>query len=88
MSPPDLINSIFVASAGFFVLDHSRNLLRDKQAKGVSLLAVIFFPTLGFWSLYYYSYLNQPFSFLSALFLTFADSLWLVLIIYYRRKNK
>ena len=59
----DLINGLFEALAGLFVLNHCRVLHAHKQARGVSIVSSGFFTLWGVWNLYYYPALNQPLSF-------------------------
>lgn len=82
---PDLINGLFEALAGFAVLNNCRALYRDKEFKGVSLLSVVFFTSWGFWNLYYYPHLHQMLSFLGGLLIVGANSLWVGLMLYYRK---
>ena len=87
MNYPDLINGSFECLAGFFVLLHCKKVINDKQVKGVSILATVFFTSWGFWNLYYYPHLNQILSFIGGLFIVSANCLWVTLMIYYSRKN-
>jgi hypothetical protein len=84
---PDLINSLFEFSAGIFILLHCYITIRDKATRGISIVAVIFFVVWGGWNLYYYPCLNQLLSFAGSIFALAANAIWIVLIIYYRRKN-
>lgn len=81
---PDLINGLFEALAGLFILNHCRVLFAHKQARGVSMLSVGFFTWWGFWNLYYYPALNQPFSFCGAVVIVAANALYLGMLISYR----
>jgi len=72
----------------FFVLLHCRKIIKDKEIKGVSILAIEFFTLWGFWNLFYYPHLEQWFSFYGGLFIVSANCLWVGLIIYYSRKSK
>jgi len=74
--------------AGVFVLDHCRNVLKDKMVAGVSIVAVIFFTLWGFWNLYYYPHLDQWLSFYGGLFIVMANFLWVVLLIKYKGEEK
>lgn len=88
VSIPDLINGLFEASAGFFVLAHCRRVIKDKLVKGVSIIATIFFTSWGFWNLYYYPYLDQWLSFIGGLFIVSANTLWVILMLYYKRREE
>lgn len=81
----DLINGLFELIGAAFILDHVRTLYRDKQVKGVSIVATVFFASWGFWNLYYYPSLGQWWSFLGGLAIVSANSLWIGMMIYYKR---
>jgi hypothetical protein len=83
----DFINGSFEFLAGFFVLNHCRIVLKDKKVKGVSIISTIFFTSWGFWNLYYYPHLNQWLSFIGGIFIVSANTLWVILMIYFRRKK-
>jgi len=84
----DLINGILELLAGLFVLNHCRAVLKDKAVKGVSIISVIFFTTWGFWNLYYYPSLNQWISFYGGIAIVTANTIWVVLLLYYRNEGK
>jgi uncharacterized membrane protein YfcA len=88
MNTPDLINGSFECIGGILCWLNFLTLLKDKQVKGVSLLVCFFFSIWGFWNLYFYPCLHQMFSFFGAGFLALGNSSWLILAIYYKRKNK
>lgn len=85
MQPADLGNSLFELGGGFFALNHCRVLYEDKGTRGVSLLSAFFFTAWGFWNLYYYTALSQPLSFYGAIFLVAANSVYLGMMLYYRK---
>lgn len=87
MMIPDLINGLFEAAGGFFVLNHCRVLSKDKKVKGVSILSTVFFTSWGVWNLYYYPHLGQWLSFVGGLFIVLANSLWIGLMLKYKDKN-
>ena len=84
---PDLINSIFEFSAGAFISLHCYATIKSKTARGVSVVAIVFFVIWGGWNLYYYPYLNQLFSFVGSIFALTDNAIWIILIIYYKYKN-
>jgi uncharacterized membrane protein YfcA len=88
MNWADVVNGGFEFLAGFMVLLHCRQLYKDKIVKGVNLPATIFFTSWGFWNLYYYPSLDQWFSFFGGLGIVSANSLWVGMMIYYKRKEK
>lgn len=84
MSTPDLINAGFEIGAGFAVLHHCWCLRQDKQARGVSVLAVLFFTVWGVWNVFWYPWLGQVFSFVAGIFVTAANALYVGMLGYYR----
>lgn len=88
MSIPDLINGSFEVLGGIFTLNHCRALQCDKAVKGVSLLSVAYFSSWGLWNLYYYPSLGQWLSFFGGVFLVCTNSLYLLMLVYYRDSNK
>lgn len=80
----DAINAILEFVGGLFVLGHCRAVCRDREVKGVSIIATIFFSFWGVWNLYYYPSLGQWFSFVGGIFLVSANFLWVALLIRYR----
>ncbi len=80
---PDTINGLY-EFIGSVVIWRSIFLLnKQKKVSGVSVWTTGFFMTWGFWNLYYYPYLNQWLSFLGGCSIVFANSLWVVQIVYY-----
>jgi uncharacterized membrane-anchored protein len=80
----DYINGTFEFLAGFMILNHCRQVVRDKQVKGVSLVSTAFFALWGMWNLYYYPALDQWVSFFGGMLIMLANTLWIVLMIRYR----
>lgn len=83
MIKPDLVNGCFEFSGGFVLLLNVRQLIKDKNITGISLIPVIFFSIWGLWKLYYYPNLEQWLSFIGGIFLFIVDLIWLGLAIYY-----
>lgn len=83
----DLINGTIELLAGFFVLNHCRVLYAHKQARGGSMLSVAFFTLWGIWNLYYYPALNQPLSFVGAVFIVAANALYMGMLVCYRSRE-
>ena len=81
----DIINGVFESLAGLFVLMHCRQLYIDKQIRGVSWIATVFFGSWGFWNLYYYPSLNQTFSFAGGILVGLANLTWLSMMWHYRK---
>lgn len=85
---PDLINGLFEVFGGAAVLGHCWQLLKDKQVKGVNMLSCFFFTAWGYWNLFYYPHLNQWLSFAGGILIVLGNTLWLGLIIKYKRLEK
>jgi len=85
---PDMINGCFQFFGGVLLFRNSYLLLKHKKIRGVSLLPTIFFSVWGFWNLFYYPYLEQMISFYAGITVVSANTLWIVLAIYYRFKWK
>lgn len=88
MDIPDLINSLFESASGIFLWNNVRILLKHREVKGVSVLTVIVFSFWGYWNLFYYPHLSQTLSFFGGLLVVSANTTWIILAIYYKRKSK
>jgi len=88
MSIPDLINSIFEFSAGLFLWNNVRVVIKHKKVRGYSILAVIVFSIWGYWNLFYYPHLNQWLSFFGGLNVVIPNTIWVILALYYTKKEK
>ena len=86
---PDLVNGLFEALAGLFVINHCRVLLRDRAVAGVSIASVAFFTLWGVWNLWYYPNLGQFWSLVGAVFIVLANAVYVGLLIRFATpKNK
>jgi hypothetical protein len=88
MNWQDVMNGAYESLGGLFVLLHILKLLRDKAVRGVSIPATAFFASWGLWNLYYYPHLDQWCSFAGGLGIVTANSAWIVLMLYYVRKER
>lgn len=84
MSLPDLINGAFEACGALALCANIRQLLKDKQVRGIHWGSTIFFTSWGLWNVFYYPHLGQWASFAGGLFIALANIVWLVLRIKYR----
>ncbi len=80
----DKINSGFEAAGGAFIVLSIVQAVVDKSVAGVSLWHIGFFAVWGYWNLYYYHAIQQRFSFLASIGVTVANTIWLILLIYYK----
>lgn len=85
MSWPDMVNASFEAGAGLAVLAHCAQLYQDKEARGLSIPAVLFFAGWGIWNMYYYPHLGQFWSLAGGIFVTLANAIYLTLLVAYSR---
>ena len=88
MITPDLFNGLFELFGGFLYILNIRILLREKVVHGISLVPTAFFTSWGFWNLFYYSNLDQWFSFAGGILLVLTNGFWLYLALKYRHNTK
>lgn len=85
---PDKINGLFELLGGAFVLLNCARLYKDKKVRGVSFMAVSYFTLWGYWNIYYYPHLNQWMSFIGGLTIVAMNTLWIIMMVYYIKKEK
>lgn len=83
----DGINAAYELIGGVFILHSCYCLFRDKEVKGVSIPATIFFTSWSIWNLYYYSSLNHWISFIGGILIVLANFSWICLAFYYIKKK-
>lgn len=88
MHLPDLINGTYECLGGIFLLNNCLHLYKDREIKGVSLITSTFFCSWGYWNLWYYPYLNQWMSFVGGCLVVIANTLWILMAIYYQKLNR
>lgn len=88
MNIADYINGTYELLGGFFLLYNCLVLYRQKQVRGISVLATVFFTSWGIWNLYYYPSLNQWVSFTGGCLIVIANTIWVSMMIYYVYKEK
>ena len=84
---PDQINGCFEVVAGLLLSLNIIRLHRDKLVRGVHIIPVIFMATWGFWNLYFYRYINAPWSFVGGILIVTMNTIWMVQMIYYQKNN-
>lgn len=84
----DTINGSYELIGGIFLLLNCIKLYRDKKVRGVMLSTATFFATWSWWNLYYYPSLNQWVSFCGGLLIAITNAAWVIMAIYYSRKEK
>ena len=84
----DIINALFELFGGILLWKNVHQLHKDKEIKGVHWSPVMFLAAWGYWNLYYYPSLDQWFSFVAGINIVAANTVWVVQMLYYIRKNK
>ena len=84
----DLINAGFEFGGSLFVSLSIFKILKDKLVRGVHWAATAFFFCMGVWNLYYYFHLTQYASWVAGILVTIANSVYLILLIYYTLREK
>lgn len=87
MQLPDLVNGSFELVGGFFLWKNVRQLLKDKEVKGVHWGPTMFFFLWGLWNLFYYPHLDQWFSFVGGLNIVVANGMWVYLMMKYTKNE-
>jgi uncharacterized membrane protein YfcA len=82
---PDLVNGLFEVSGSVFLWLNCWRLWKDKMVRGYSSLTTLFFSSWGFWNLYYYPHLEQWWSFAGGVSIVTANTVWLAMMLYYRK---
>ena len=86
MSWPDMVNGLFEACGGLALCANIKQLLKDKQVKGIHWGSTLFFTSWGLWNCFYYPHLDQWFSFLGGIFIATANIVWLALRVHYSKR--
>ena len=86
MNTPDLVNGLFELFGAAFVYLHIRQIRKDKKVAGVSIPAIFFFTSWGFWNLFYYPHLGQWLSFVGGMAIVTTNAVWIYYLIKYSRK--
>ncbi len=84
----DLFNGLFEGFAGMFILLNIIQLNKDKQLKGVSAISIVFFTIWGLWNTIFYPMNGLFYSFIGGLFVAALNLIWIIQILYYKRKLK
>lgn len=83
----DVINSLFELLGGFFILLSCIKLAQDQKILGFSFWHVFYFTMWGFWNLFYYPSLGQTWSFIGGISVVTMNSVWVIMILYYRYRD-
>lgn len=79
----DKTNGIFEMAGGLLLCINIYKLRRDKSLAGVSVLPTIHFTMWGVWNLWYYPSLGQTWSFWGAVCIVSANTVWVIMAIWY-----
>jgi len=88
MNWADCVNGTYELLGAPFILLSVLKLHREKTVRGVSLWAVAFFCTWGYWNLYYYPSLGQWVSFAGGIAIVIMNTIWISQVVYYIRKER
>jgi hypothetical protein len=83
----DLINGGLEFGGSIFLWVNVRALRRAKKVVGVFWGAPAYFTLWGLWNLFYFPSLGQWFSLCGAMSIAAANITWLVLALYYEKRN-
>lgn len=84
----DLANGLFELLGAVFLTLNVKQLIHDKQSKGIHWWSSIFFTSWGIWNLWYYPTLSQWYSFAGGVLLAIVNVIWLALRVYYTPRCK
>ena len=82
----DLVNGTFELLGAAFTLINVKQIIKDKQVKGVSVIPVVFFTLWGVWNCFFYPLLNLWLSFTGGLSIVIINAIWLFLFFKYKKK--
>jgi hypothetical protein len=85
---PDQGNAIFEAVGALSICWNIRQVLKDKQIKGMHWFPLVFFFSWGVWNTYFYASIEQWWSWVAGIALAIANLVWISLVGYYFWKNK
>jgi len=80
MTLPDAINAAFEAAGAISQIFNVRQLLKDREVKGVHWGVTMFFGAWGLWNVVFYSSLHQWLSLAAGCGLVITNSIWLILL--------
>ena len=83
-----MINSIFEGGGALLLFMNIVRLYKDKQVRGFHWLPTLFFALWSVYNLFYYTHLNQMFSFAGACLMALFNMTFAIMAIYYIRKEK
>lgn len=87
MNWTDAVNGAFELAAGLALLYNCWRLYRDRCVRGVSVASTSFFMAWGYWNIYFYPVNGFMWSFAAGLLVVTANTLWVAMMIHYRRRE-
>lgn len=82
----DVANALFEGAGACMTWANVFRVHKDRGYAGVYLPAIVLFMSWGFWNLYYYPHLSQPWSFIATIVMVAANASWVMLMLRYGRK--
>lgn len=84
---PDIANAAIELFGAGFTWRNAYQLYKERSLSGVYWPSTLFFTLWGAWNIFYYTALNQPFSFYAGILLTSGNAAWVILAIKLRVKE-
>jgi len=87
MTMLDQVNGFFEMFGGLMMLFSIRKAYKDKEVKGISIPACLFFASWAVFGMVYYPSLGQWWSFAGNVVLATTNVIWASQLVYYSRKK-
>ena len=85
---PDMINGCFKLLASSFLFLHVRQIFKDKEVKGASWVATVFFVSWSAWNCAFYPMVSLWWSFWGGVPVVAMNSLWVYGMWKYRERKE
>ena len=85
---PDMVNACFELFGAVFNSLNVIQIRKDKAVKGVHVIPTIVFTIWAAWNVYYYGYLEQPYSVAAAVVLGIVNGTWVYYYFKYSPRQK
>lgn len=84
----DQVTAVFQLGAVFFLCVNIFQLYKDRELKGISMFMMTFFTVWGYWGIFMFYTLGQPFSMWTNVGIAGAYTVWLGMAIFYKFKAR
>jgi hypothetical protein len=84
----DIINALWELAGALFMLRAIIVILEHKEVRGIEWSTIFFFSSWGLWNTIFYPTNGFFWSWVASIFLCAGNITYLILLIYYSRKNK